>query len=1262
MFRFRAAIPILLLPMGTAWAAPTIAITAPTPNQPLHNVTPLITVTYSAPAPGLDLATLQVLVNGADWTARFTKTAASASYQVTTADAFVAGTLTLSASIRDNSGAQATATQTYAVHPTLVSVSPERGTTGTVLTIGALGLDVDASHNVLLFAPVQAGPALRVPFTTVDRAAGTGTATVPAQTRTGEVLLEVNGRVSQAGKLFVVQGTYATCGLPWDVRYLADGDLLAFYTWYYGATFAGSDWLLADPQCVFYPYGQRRRTVLARLGPDGGMVALKDLWSDHGTDNGAILGIATHKDGQGYAYMWRHKMLALPVYYRITTSAGVTVGFVELAPFAWEYAENALDTYYPIPLDFDVAGNLYFAAYNVLEWETARLRLYRISAAQLATGGSVEPEVVKEFPEYVPRSPTLTGLMSLQVQCDGTVYMALLRRTGTAQFSWQWIVRRTSVTNSVDDVEWPLSVPATFSGSLRLLPSCRGNELLAVLERSLPSGKPDLEGYVVTHGNLEPLGSISQTQSGNTLGAPPEHFTAPGAVSPAGELTVAPWWGFVNVGMGAAGCGPSPNTWPCPPLKVLSATSRWSPTRRTTPLEIHFSSPYALSSATLEVRDPAGALVSATTGALVETGPQTYRLDWTLPNPAPGEGDALAPGHYRLVVSGTRTDGLGVATSHERVVSLVEVSEVRLEALPDAPPLDDNPAVPPVEGQDPGLGRPGGGKRIFAESTTPAGPVHNRVKVVVVTTPLLTPDPSQPPQASTVRVHLRAFDVDDPAPYLPDKDGDTTADAVDDNRGAPVNGALADAWLDIPAGSATASTEFTVSSQPGDNYRIAASTGAEWLASVRARQNLTPGPPVQDGALTVNGSTVSPMLTVWRSLNMEIDSMAPPPVETTPPGAPEYAQRNFIQGRLLRIEVQPSPDLPGLFNQVFYVETEATTPPLRLADGSTHWPNAAGRFQNGRLTFGVGAEAFVASVLTGNGDDASGEYVLGSLFGGSVPPQYSIPYQAIQGTLRERAGTVIWWNTATRVFTLSPALPGAFVGGTLRVAGQDWPIVAVSGGDVTVGGTQEIPAHLVDDDAAEHPFAVSTALLQPVADPTQNPFAQAYVIPRLWTPPGATLTAPFTRNVCGDCQPSSLDELQAVVAALTAGRDSPASTPAFWIAYVQGAFQLSTRRDDDPNAESAALGMAPGLCDASGAMILTESLRDAIANGGLTGCVNYDSKTSAHEVGHQFGLTHECGGIMAQGCGAPRFFTARALAGIRARVGATQCDPEPICP
>lgn len=87
--------------------------------------------------------------------------------------------------------------------------------------------------------------------------------------------------------------------------------------------------------------------------------------------------------------------------------------------------------------------------------------------------------------------------------------------------------------------------------------------------------------------------------------------------------------------------------------------------------------------------------------------------------------------------------------------------------------------------------------------------------------------------------------------------------------------------------------------------------------------------------------------------------------------------------------------------------------------------------------------------------------------------------------------------------------------------------------------------------------------------------------------------------------------------------------------------------------------MVPALCDAWGALIYAETLRDVAAD---PDCASYASKTVAHEVGHLFGLAHTCGGIMAQGCNAPQFFTGLSIAVMRSRQGAMSCDPAPVCP
>jgi len=68
---------------------------------------------------------------------------------------------------------------------------------------------------------------------------------------------------------------------------------------------------------------------------------------------------------------------------------------------------------------------------------------------------------------------------------------------------------------------------------------------------------------------------------------------------------------------------------------------------------------------------------------------------------------------------------------------------------------------------------------------------------------------------------------------------------------------LTDGYVDVAPGSATASTEFEVSLQPGDNYRVAASTSAAWLAGEQREAVRAPAAPLQDGALSVSGPNVT---------------------------------------------------------------------------------------------------------------------------------------------------------------------------------------------------------------------------------------------------------------------------------------------------------------------------------------------------------------------------------------------------------------------
>jgi hypothetical protein len=118
-------------------------------------------------------------------------------------------------------------------------------------------------------------------------------------------------------------------------------------------------------------------------------------------------------------------------------------------------------------------------------------------------------------------------------------------------------------------------------------------------------------------------------------------------------------------------------------------------------------------------------------------------------------------------------------------------------------------------------------------------------------------------------VFFRSFDIDDP-----DTDTTFTVDpngtAGNDNRGTPNLGTLSAAQATTDS-NGVATVEFTTTMQPGDNFMVAASTDSNYLNGVFAvSTNL------RDSAgnnLPTNNAKATPMLTVWRQLHMEVDSM-----------------------------------------------------------------------------------------------------------------------------------------------------------------------------------------------------------------------------------------------------------------------------------------------------------------------------------------------------------------------------------------------------
>ena len=188
---------------------------------------------------------------------------------------------------------------------------------------------------------------------------------------------------------------------------------------------------------------------------------------------------------------------------------------------------------------------------------------------------------------------------------------------------------------------------------------------------------------------------------------------------------------------------------------------------------------------------------------------------------------------------------------------------IEVVGVVDNAPLDANPG-------------PGGGQCVFPDRLSPGDATSRENVIVRVRT--------TPP----AKVRLRVLDVDDPSPLQDDPD--RIVDATDligggaagnDNRGTNRLGWLTDTVLTLDS-LGNASAVFRVTLQPGDNFRLAAVLDTEG-ASNHLNQ-LQVDNDSADFYVTPDTNqvphffgTVSPMLTVWRKLHLEFDSMTAPP-------------------------------------------------------------------------------------------------------------------------------------------------------------------------------------------------------------------------------------------------------------------------------------------------------------------------------------------------------------------------------------------------
>lgn len=171
----------------------------------------------------------------------------------------------------------------------------------------------------------------------------------------------------------------------------------------------------------------------------------------------------------------------------------------------------------------------------------------------------------------------------------------------------------------------------------------------------------------------------------------------------------------------------------------------------------------------------------------------------------------------------------------------------------------------------------GGGKRIFPDRQTHDDTVNR--KSVRIKAQLL-PSGGDPDYEAGTRVYFRNFDVDDPSTDADVDDNGTSGNDNREGRGTPQSagsfsgcaGTISGLCYGLTNSNGEASVEFSVTRHPGDNFVIAVSTDSSYLNGVSIN-----GTGLQDAssqALPTNQAKRTDMLTVWRRLHIEVDSMA----------------------------------------------------------------------------------------------------------------------------------------------------------------------------------------------------------------------------------------------------------------------------------------------------------------------------------------------------------------------------------------------------
>jgi hypothetical protein len=537
------------------------------------------------------------------------------------------------------------------------------------------------------------------------------------------------------------------------------------------------------------------------------------------------------------------------------------------------------------------------------------------------------------------------------------------------------------------------------------------------------------------------------------------------------------------------------------------------------------------------------------------------------------------------------------------------------------------------------------------------------------------------PPVPLTSVKFTSFDVDDPSSTAAPVDDE---DQNSDNRGT-IDQFQDDEDISDISGSkhrtevytdatGKAHALFHVTRQPGDNWRVAAGLvdiGGNCFASQGVEDGslhcLYPREDPVDHELdweAMPNEYTSPMLTVWRRLHFERDSMSSPSFA-------QYAE----WGQIVALSTNKSLGSPpaGLKGSQIYATIN-----VNLATGLLSGPDASpnldsiglllgqnGRFEGGTFQIGSGAGAVFWNGLQGNGDTT---IYPGIAQGGNVPFTIENPLH-----LYQNSGMI--YGMDQNPSYISPSLPPGspnftafkasvhlnntwYSGAFLEVAGSPflvhevkdaidptsdyfdcpyhpdqradsyitcpvcgaWMIYhppATMASYIIVLGLQSIDFRLWDDD---NPNVLPKIV---AAENLANRLADAFIEPHFDTTGVADHNQsdiPFLKNI--EYPPDDQ------VASAVQGWDSKSlNSDSFWVGYLLSGFQGPVLLDGDPSWElgnTVHLGVTSAA--SGGCVIFQESIREVASTTWVAGLSTLEAKichfeelTTIHEVGHLVG-------------------------------------------